>query len=225
LKVDASTLPLSKLLPELKAIISNSNAEDICSFTATDPDIATGKYAGETIEIGGKRVLHRSWHSWTTLAGILGCRMLTPERIDSYTVLIRFQKLAGDSFHNEYRLEKEEKYGKDSVFNDPMDRFAITHNEMDHGAYKAPTLRNVVFTAPYMHDGRFKTLEDVIDMYSEKLINTPYVNPLMHHVEAGGVHLTPKEKEDLLNFIKTLSDEDFISNPDFSKPAKFPDEK
>ncbi len=114
--------------------------------------------------------------------------------------------------------------GKDSVFNDPMDRFAITHDPMDHGAYKAPTLRNVEYTAPYMHDGRFKTLEEVIDFYSEGLINTPYVNPLMHHVAEGGVRLTPQEKEDLLNFIKTLRDEDFITNPKFAKPEKFPDE-
>jgi cytochrome c peroxidase len=115
--------------------------------------------------------------------------------------------------------------GRDSVFNDPMDRYAITHDPMDHGAYKAPTLRNIEFTAPYMHDGKFKTLEEVIDFYSEGLINTPYVNPLMHHVANGGVRLTPQEKEDLLNFIKTLRDDEFVTNPKFSKPEHFPDEK
>jgi cytochrome c peroxidase len=115
--------------------------------------------------------------------------------------------------------------GKDSVFDDPMDRFAITKDPMDHGAYKATTLRNIELQAPYMHDGRFKTLEEVIDFYSEGLINTPYVNPLMHHVADGGVRLTPQEKQDLLNFIKTLRDEKFITNPAFSKPDKFPDEK
>ena len=96
---------------------------------------------------------------------------------------------------------------------------------MDHGAYKAPTLRNVELTGPYMHDGRFKTLEEVIDFYSEGLINTPYVDPLMHHVADGGVHLTVQEKKDLLDFIKTLRDDDFMTNPEFSKPDKFPDEK
>ena len=115
--------------------------------------------------------------------------------------------------------------GKDTVFTDPMDRFAITGKERDHGAYKATTLRNIEFQAPYMHDGRFKTLEEVIDFYSEGLLNGPYVNPLMHHVADGGVHLTPTEKEDLINFIKTLRDDTFITNPDFSKPEKFPDQK
>ncbi|RLD89176.1 MAG: hypothetical protein DRJ09_07035, partial [Bacteroidetes bacterium] len=60
---------------------------------------------------------------------------------------------------------------------------------------------------------------------SEELLNGPYVNPLMHHVADGGVHLTPTEKEDLINFIKTLRDDTFITNPAFSKPEKFPDQK
>ena len=115
--------------------------------------------------------------------------------------------------------------GKDTVFTDPMDRYAITGKQRDIGAYKATTLRNIEFQAPYMHDGRFKTLEEVIDFYSEGLENSPYVNPLMHHVADGGVRLTPTEKTDLINFIKTLRDDDFLTNPDFSRPEKFPDEE
>ncbi len=113
----------------------------------------------------------------------------------------------------------------DTVFNDPADRFAITGNPVDHGAYKAPTLRNVELTGPYMRDGRFKTLEQVIDFYSSGLHNSRYVNPLMHHINDGGVRLTPNEKKDLLSFIKTLRDDSFLTNPDFSRPEKFPDEK
>ncbi len=113
----------------------------------------------------------------------------------------------------------------DSVFKDKSDRFAITGNPADHGAYKAPTLRNVELTGPYMRDGRFKTLEQVIDFYSSKLKNTRYVNPLMHHINDNGVRLTPNDKEDLLNFIKTLRDDSFLTNPAFSKPDKFPDQK
>ena len=115
--------------------------------------------------------------------------------------------------------------GKDTVFTDPMDRYAITGKESDIGAYKATTLRNIELQSPYMHDGRFKTLEEVIDFYSEGLKNTPYVNPLMHHVVDGGVRLTPLEKNDLINFIKTLRDDDFLTNPDFSKPELFPDQR
>jgi len=115
--------------------------------------------------------------------------------------------------------------GKDTVFTDPMDRFGITHDPVDHGAYKATTLRNIELGGPYMHDGRFETLSEVIDFYSFNVKMSPYVNPLMHHVSNGGIQLTPGEKTDLINFIKTLKDEEFLSNPAFSKPEKFPDGK
>jgi len=114
--------------------------------------------------------------------------------------------------------------GKDSIFNSTKDRFAVTGDPMDKGAYKAPTLRNIELTAPYMHDGRFKTLDEVIDFYSHDLINTPYINPLMHHVANGGTQLIQNEKADLKAFIQTLRDDEFLNNPAFSKPDKFPDE-
>jgi len=113
--------------------------------------------------------------------------------------------------------------GKDTVFNDPSDRYAITGDVQDRGAYKAPTLRNVELTAPYMHDGRFKTLEEVIDFYSENVQWSPYIHPLMHHVNEGGVHLSPSEKQDIIAFIKTLRDDSFLTNPAYSKPETFPD--
>lgn len=114
--------------------------------------------------------------------------------------------------------------GKDTLFNDPMDRFQITGDPTDKGAYKATTLRNIEVQGPYMHDGRFATIEEVIEMYSHGLKQSPYANPLMHHINNSGVQLTPSEKEDLLNFIKTLRDDDFMTNSEFSKPGQFPDE-
>jgi cytochrome c peroxidase len=115
--------------------------------------------------------------------------------------------------------------GKDTVFTDAADRFAVTGDPTDHGAYKATTLRNIEVQGPYMHDGRFETLSEVIDFYSFDVKSSPYINPLMHHVATGGIQLTPSEKIDLLNFIKTLKDEEFLTNPAFSKPDKFPDEQ
>lgn len=115
--------------------------------------------------------------------------------------------------------------GIDSVFSKTGDRFSITGVNSDIGAYKAPTLRNVELTAPYMHDGRFKTLEEVIDFYSEGVKTSPYINPLMHHANGGGVRLLPKQKQDIIAFIKTLRDDTFLTNPDFSRPAHLPDGK
>jgi cytochrome c peroxidase len=113
--------------------------------------------------------------------------------------------------------------GKDSVFSDSRDRFSVTGDPSDHGAYKATTLRNIELTGPYMHDGRFKTLEEVIDFYSQGIIWSPYVHPLMHHAYDGGIQLTPNEKADLIVFIKTLRDETFLTNPAFGPPVKLPD--
>jgi len=115
--------------------------------------------------------------------------------------------------------------GKDTEFTDPMDRFSISGDPMDHGAYKATTLRNIEVQGPYMHDGRFATLEEVIDFYSHELQVSPYINPLMHHINNGGIQLIPTEREDLLNFIKTLRDDEFLTNENFSSPDSFPDEK
>lgn len=111
---------------------------------------------------------------------------------------------------------------KDSVFNDTRDRFSFTGNIGDKGSYKATTLRNIELTAPYMHDGRFKTIDEVIDFYSESLIMSPYVHPLMHKIGNGGAHLTPNQKNDLKAFLLTLTDDDFISNPKYSKPPELP---
>ncbi|MBU1369959.1 MAG: cytochrome-c peroxidase [Bacteroidetes bacterium] len=114
--------------------------------------------------------------------------------------------------------------GKDTIFDDPLDRFAITNDPMHKGAYKAPTLRNISLSGPYMHDGRFSTLDEVINFYSHHVKLSEQVDPLMHHVLRGGVQLTPSEKADLKAFIATLHDENFLTNPAYSKPEKFPDE-
>lgn len=109
--------------------------------------------------------------------------------------------------------------GLDSVAVDPG-YYAITKNPNDLAKFKTPTLRNLEFTAPYMHDGRFETLEEVIDFYSEGVQWSPTIDPLMKKVNQGGVKLTDQEKVSLLAFLKTLTDTTFISNPDFSDPAK-----
>ena len=118
--------------------------------------------------------------------------------------------------------------GKDTLFTgeyeDLRDRYHVTGNPMDLGAYKATTLRNIELTAPYMHDGRYATLDEVIDYYSHDIHWSPYINPLMHHMAYGGVQLTVKEKKDLKAFIRTLKDETFLTNPDYARPEKMPGE-
>lgn len=107
---------------------------------------------------------------------------------------------------------------KDSVFNDPRDRYRITGDPMDKGAYRAPSLRNIRLTAPYMHDGRFETLEEVINFYNSGLVWSPYINPLMHKIGQNGMQLTQNEINNLISFLETLTDTVFINNPDYSNP-------
>lgn len=98
------------------------------------------------------------------------------------------------------------------------DRFSYTNNSLDAGAYKVPTLRNIAQTAPYMHDGRYTTLEQVIDQYSEGVKESPTLSPLMHHAATGGVQLTEQEKIYLKAFLLSLTDTEFLTHPQFSKP-------
>jgi len=146
---------------------------------------------------------------------------LTPAEYRGYTL---FMSEKGDCFHchgNPVFLTTNLFYnnGLDTLFNDPRDHFGFTKNPMDKGAYKAPTLINCELTAPYMRDGRFKTLEEVISHYSEGVQYSAYINPLMKWASHGGNQLTETEKADLLAFLKTLTDYDFITNPAYSRPA------
>ena len=95
---------------------------------------------------------------------------------------------------------------------------AVSGNPADYGKYKTPTLRNIALTAPYMHDGRFQTLEEVIDFYSDGLKKSSTIDPLMKWAHVGGVHLSPKEKSDLLAFLYTLTDSSFIHDPRLKSP-------
>jgi cytochrome c peroxidase len=153
---------------------------------------------------------------------------LTPSERSGYVLFMTEE--GGDCFHCHggdgnplFTTNLFYNNAKDSVFTDTRDRYHFTGNLPDIGAYKAPTLRNLAFTAPYMHDGRFRTIDEVIDFYSSGLVRSPYVSTLMHHIGTHGVMFTPAEKADLKAFLLALSDSTFITNQAFSKPAVFPD--
>jgi cytochrome c peroxidase len=93
-----------------------------------------------------------------------------------------------------------------------------TKKSSDYGKFKIPSLRNIALTAPYMHDGRFNTLEEVLDFYSEGVHACINVDSKMEFSHLGGTHLTPEEKKRILVFLNTLTDSSFISNPAFGNP-------
>ena len=69
-----------------------------------------------------------------------------------------------------------------------------------------------------MHDGRFQTIEEVVDFYSEGLKDSPWADKLMKNVDQGGVRLTDQEKAALIAFLEMFNDEKFITNPEYSDP-------
>jgi cytochrome c peroxidase len=94
--------------------------------------------------------------------------------------------------------------------------FEFTKAAADAGKFKAPLLRNIALTAPYMHDGSIATLEGVLDHYAAGGRNghdNPNKDPLI-----GGFTLSPRDREDLIAFLKSLTDEEVIHDPRFSNP-------
>jgi cytochrome c peroxidase len=107
--------------------------------------------------------------------------------------------------------------GLDATFTDPG-LGGVTGLPQDMGKFKTPSLRNVALTAPYMHDGRFQTLEEVIDHYDSGGQPSPTIDPNMKF-QQGGLQLTPLKKQQLIAFLHTLTDMDFVNDPKFHDPG------
>lgn len=110
-------------------------------------------------------------------------------------------------------LFSDDRYHNNGLLTSDSGRASYTKNPYDLGFFITPTLRNLTFTAPYMHDGRFKTLREVVNHYSNGVKNlsdpttkTDFEKPLM---------LTEQDKNDLIDFLVSLSDSSFIENPIF----------
>lgn len=104
--------------------------------------------------------------------------------------------------------------GIDSVFIDDPGRAMITQSASDSGKFKVPSLRNIEVTFPYMHDGSLNTLDKVLDHYASGIKPSTTLDPLL----SGGISLSTQEKADIISFLKTLTDYQFITNPDFADP-------
>jgi cytochrome c peroxidase len=143
---------------------------------------------------------------------------LTESEINGYQI---FSTEKGDCFHchvpdNMLFMDNQfHNNGLDATFTD-KGLGGFTGNANDDGKFKTPTLRNIVFSAPYMHDGRFATLEEVIEHYNQGGTPSATIDPLMKKVGVG-LNLTASEKQDLLNFIKCLTDSSVLVNPAFGQ--------
>ena len=147
---------------------------------------------------------------------------------------------SGDDFNN--YTTSYENIGLETNYSD-NGRGKITNDPGDNGKFIVPTLRNIALTAPYMHDGRYKTLREVIDHYSEGIQNHPNLSPIFRDISNAeltnvpdtfttensvtaflsgypvlNLNLSEDEKKALEAFLNTLTDVSFITDPKFSDP-------
>ena len=99
----------------------------------------------------------------------------------------------------------------------PADRPGVADGQAGPLQYRTPPLWGLSDTGPYMHDGRFATLEEVIDHYNTGGVPSSTIDPFMKYT-SGGLSLAPSQKADLIAFLHTLTDTAFVNNPAFSNP-------
>ncbi|WP_448549669.1 cytochrome-c peroxidase [Thalassotalea fusca] len=114
----------------------------------------------------------------------------------------------------------------------PEGLFSVTGKEQHRGLFKTPTLRNIAVTGPYMHDGRFKTLAEVMQHYNGGIKRSKTLSPLIIEADNNlktqkdhiSLNLTQQEEEAIIAFLHTLTDESFLTNKKFSNPFNERDE-
>lgn len=152
---------------------------------------------------------------------VQGQATYTQSQLNGYII---FTTEKGDCFHCHvpglFTDGKFHNIGIDSVFYDEnLGRFNVTYVAYDIGLFKTPSLRNIELTAPYMHDGRFLTLEEVVEHYSSGIKYSSTLDPLMSIPgREHGANLTPSEKLDLVAFLRTLTDSSFVNDPMLQAP-------
>ncbi|MCB9261874.1 MAG: c-type cytochrome [Flavobacteriales bacterium] len=97
-------------------------------------------------------------------------------------------------------------------------RYKVTREVKDIAAFKIPSLRNIALTAPYMHDGRFKTLDEVVNHYNSEIKESNSLDQALRATANTGLRLTEQDKMDLVAFLKTLSDNSLTTDRKYSSP-------
>lgn len=145
-------------------------------------------------------------------------------------------------FFTEYNPDFPEKSGADcahchSSFNFSNDRYFnnglfeesdvkdvgfqnVTKNPNDRAKFKTVSLRNIALTPPYMHNGQFANLKDVVNHYNNGLKKSNTLDPALEYTRSKGLMLSEDDMNDLINFLKTLTDEDLMTNSKYSNPFK-----
>ncbi len=122
---------------------------------------------------------------------------------------------SGKNFENDEYMNNG--LDTDAEFTD-IGREEVTGSASDRAKFKVPSLRNVEVTQPYMHDGRFQTLEEVVEHYNSGIHASSTVDVTLENTRGTGLMLDDQDKADLVAFLKTLTDQDLLSNPAYASP-------
>lgn len=118
----------------------------------------------------------------------------------------RTGQLGADCFHcHGGALFSDHQFHNNGLSGDDRGRAKVTGSTADHGKFATPSLRNITLTAPYMHDGRFATLEEVVEHYSSGVHRSPTLDPNLAKHPANGLNLATADKAALVAFLKTLT--------------------
>lgn len=149
-------------------------------------------------------------------------KYLSQIEIDGRTI---FESEEGDCFHCHGDITGQPLMTDNLFHNNALDANFVdlglggfTKNTVDNGKFKTGALRNLSYSAPYMHDGRLSTLRMVLGHYNQGLKNSPTVDPNMKHVSQGGLHLTPDKIDRLEAYLKAFDDPAFITDTSFRSP-------
>ncbi len=98
-----------------------------------------------------------------------------------------------------------------------LGRYRVTEQAADYYKFKVPSLRNIEKTAPYMHDGRLFTLEAVLEHYNSGVVASETLDPILNKNGTLGIPLTANEKTKVIAFLKTLTDNQYLTDKRFSE--------
>jgi len=227
----ASTLREQSLLPIEDHLEMDDNLENVVNKLKNEKDYPQLFYSAfGTSEINSKRIgLALEQFMLSIVSGNskydrvqAGLEEFNPSEKRGFTLFFAERDIipifkGADCFHchSGPNLTNNEfmNNGLDEVFED-LGLGAVTKRPTDNGKFKVPSLRNIEVTAPYMHDGRFKTLKEVIQHYNNQVKESSSLDPNMHGSRLG-LNLDDNDIDDLINFLKTLTDSEFLNNPEY----------
>jgi cytochrome c peroxidase len=148
-------------------------------------------------------------------AAARGFQIFTSERSDCFHCHFTNILTTDNLFHN----NGVQNSGGTFNFSD-NGRGTITAVQTDNAKMKTPTLRNIALTPPYMHNGQFNTLREVVDFYADSVHLSPTLDANMLHSGNIRLNLTNSERDDLIAFLETMTDTFVINNPKYRSPFK-----